>query len=119
MDADVQFRIHQTVFILWHMSASLTLLHNMFVWSHLSCSVDDFRQKRLAFVDNLMAECVLDRRIVTLDEMAFAILDCQRGFACAGRQSLIRLSEAQATGAPPTESTHRQSDSLGSQSFAV
>jgi hypothetical protein len=50
--------------------------------AHLSCCVDDFRQELLVLVLNFMAECVLDRRVVALDEVPFAVLDGQGGFAC-------------------------------------
>lgn len=52
----------------------------------LSCGVDDFGEKRLSFVDNFMAEGILDGRIVTLDKMAFAVLDGQGRLPCASGQ---------------------------------
>jgi hypothetical protein len=42
---------------------------------HLSSSVNDFREEGLAFVDDLMAERILDGGIVAFDKMAFAVLD--------------------------------------------
>jgi hypothetical protein len=51
--------------------------------SDLSSCVDDLGEEGLTFVNNLMAESVFNRRIITLDEMAFAILDSEGRFACA------------------------------------
>lgn len=69
----------------WHPAFSLHACS-----TNLSSGIDDFGEKRLAFVDNLMAEGILDRRIVALDKMAFAVLDRQRGFACARNAKVSR-----------------------------
>jgi len=62
VDANVQLRIHQTVFI-------------------LSRRIDDFCEEGLALVDDLMAEGVLDRGVIAFDKVAFTILDGQGRFA--------------------------------------
>lgn len=45
--------------------------------AYLTSSVDDLCQVGLSLVDDLMAECILDGGIVTLDEVTLAVLDCQ------------------------------------------
>jgi len=47
----------------------------LILFAHLSRSINDLCQKSLAFVYNLVAECVFDSRIVTFDKVAFAVLD--------------------------------------------
>ena len=81
MDTDVQFRVHETVLILVHQSAEC--LFQLLSISHLSSSVDDFREECLTFVDNLMAKGIFDGRIVTFDEMAFTVLHRERRFPYA------------------------------------
>ena len=51
--------------------------------ANLACGVDDLREERLPFVDDLMAECILYRGIVAFDKVALAVLNRQGGFACA------------------------------------
>jgi len=51
--------------------------------SHLSSGVDDFGEKGLAFVLDLMTEGILNGRVVALDEVTFAVLHRQGRLACA------------------------------------
>ena len=88
MYADVQFGVHEAVFIL---IPNVSRARSGFLQSmaNLSSSVDDFGEKRLAFVDDLMTKCILNRRVVTFDEVAFAILNSEGRFACAQSQPLV------------------------------
>jgi hypothetical protein len=45
--------------------------------AHLSCSIYDLCRVSLTFVYDLVAEAVLDRRIIAFHEVALAILNCQ------------------------------------------
>ena len=47
----------------------------------LACGVDDLGHEGLTLVHDLMTEGVLDGGVVGLDEVAFAVLDCEGGFA--------------------------------------
>ena len=49
--------------------------------SDLSRCVYDFSRVLLSFVENLVAESILDRWVVAFHEMAFAVLYSQRRFA--------------------------------------
>lgn len=56
---------------------------------HLSRRVDDFGKERLALVDDLVAEGILDRGVIAFDKVALAILDCEGRFACALRSVCV------------------------------
>ena len=87
MDADVQLRVHQAVFILIA-RVSIVFLPLEQV-PHLSRRVDDFCEERLALVDDLVAEGILDRGVIAFDEVALAVLDCEGRFACALRSVCV------------------------------
>jgi hypothetical protein len=70
----VQLGVHETVFVLG--SCQRIVFHALAcACPYLSSSVNDFREEGLAFVDDLMAERILDGGIVAFDKMAFAVLD--------------------------------------------
>lgn len=48
----------------------------------LTGCIDDFHGVVLIPVPNDLAECVLNGRVVGVDEVAFHVLDCERALAC-------------------------------------
>ncbi len=65
MDADEVLRVEDAVLV-------------------LAGRVDDLGRVLLALVSDLLAEGVLDGRVVALDEVAVDVADCEGGFACKG-----------------------------------
>ena len=78
MDADEVLRIEHAVLILrvW----LVLVVYPRAVSTDLALCINDLCQKGLAFVLDLMAECVLDGWVVGFDKVAFDVSDSEGGF---------------------------------------
>lgn len=63
------------------------------MWSehcyYLALCINNLSQEILTLVLNLAGEGILDCGVVCFNEMAFAVTDSERGFACAVTVSML------------------------------
>ena len=60
--------------------------------TNLSCRVDDFCREILIPMSDLLAECVLDRGVVALDEVAVYVADREGGLAWRIARQGVKVS---------------------------
>jgi hypothetical protein len=87
VDANEMLRIEDTVFILAACQQIRDPLETG--GTYLSGGIDDFGCVILSIIFDDPAECVLDCGVIALDEVVLDEADCERGFSCDTKHSML------------------------------